>query len=182
MSVIANQPQTKSFLSQLGFKFTLARAPSINYFVQSASLPSITLNRVDVSNPFIKIPMAGDHLDFGEFTLTYKVDEDLQNYLEIYNWLIGIGFPDSFEQYKSIDSIRKGKNTGLADPLRGYGVFSDATLTILSSAMNPLHHVVFNDAFPTSLSELEFNTTDPDITYITSTVTFAYRKFSIESL
>ena len=135
-----------------------------------------------MSNPFIKIPFAGDHLEFGEFTLTYKVDEDLRNYLEIYNWMIGIGFPDDFEQYKTIDSVRKGVNTGLSNPLSGLGVFSDATLTILSSAMNPLHNVFFHDAFPTSIAELEFNSTDADVTYITSTVTFAYRKFSIQAV
>jgi hypothetical protein len=182
MTAISNQPLNKSFLSPLGFKFTIKKTPHVNYFVQSASLPSLTLGRTDVPTPFVKIPMPGDHLDFGEFTITYKVDEDLKNYLEIYNWMIALGFPDNFEQYKSADISRKGPNSGSVDRMTGLGLISDATLTILSSAMNPLHNVVFENMFPTSLAELEFTTTDSDINYLTSTVTFAYQKFYINTM
>lgn len=173
MTAISNQPANKSFLSPLGFKFTIKKTPHINYFVQAASLPSITLNRTDVPTPFIKIPVPGDHLDFGEFTLSYKVDEDLKNYLEIYNWMIALGFPDNFDQYRIPNSV---------DRMTGQGLISDGTLTILSSAMNPVHQVTFLDMFPTSISELEFTTTDSDINYLTSTVSFAYRKFDIISM
>lgn len=182
MSATANQPTNKSFLSPLGFKFTIKKTPHINYFVQSVSLPSITLNRTEIPTPFVKIPLAGDHLDFGELTVTYKVDESLKNYLEIYNWLIAIGFPDSFDQFKSIDNVRQSRNTGIVSPLSGQGIYSDVTLTILSSAMNPIHNITYYNAFPTSLSELEFVTTDSDINYLTSTVSFSYQKFTVETL
>ncbi len=181
MSVIDNQPTNKSFLSPFGFKFTIKKTPHINYFVQTVSLPSITLNRSEIPTPFVKIPFAGDHLDFGELALTYKVDENLKNYLEIYNWLIAIGFPDSFNQYKQIDFARSSKNTGNVKPMTGEGVYSDISLTILSSAMNPIHTITFFNAFPTSLSELEFTTTDTDVNYLTSSVSFAYQKFTVES-
>ena len=182
MSAIDNQPSTKSFLSPLGLKFVIKKTPHINYFVQAVSLPSITLNRTDIPTPFVKLPIAGDHIDFGELTVTYKVDEDLKNYLEIYNWMVAIGFPDSFDQYKVVDEYRRSRNTGTVQPMSGLGVYSDATLTILSSAMNPVHNITFLNAFPTSLSELEFTATDSDVNYLTSTVTFAYQKYTIESL
>ena len=182
MSITDSQVTNKSFLSPLGFKFVIKKTPNVNYFVQSVSLPSITLNRVDVPNPFIKIPLPGDHLDFGELTLTFKVDEDLKNYLEIYNWMIGMGFPDDFDQYKDVDVIRGGKNTGNVDRMSGGGIYSDATLSILSSAMNVNHNVTFIDAFPTALQELQFLTTDTDVNYLTATVSFTYRKFTIVTL
>lgn len=182
MSATANQPTNKSFLSPLGFKFTIKKTPHINYFVQSVSLPSITLNRAEIPTPFIKLPLVGDHLDFGELTVVYKVDENLKNYLEIYNWMIAIGFPDSFDQFKNIDNIRQNKNTGVVSPMSGQGIYSDITLTILSSAMNPIHNITYYNAFPTSLSELEFVTTDSDINYLTSTVSFSYQKFAVETL
>jgi len=182
MSATANQPTNKSFLSPLGFKFTIKKTPHINYFVQSVSLPSITLGRSEIPTPFIKLPLAGDHLDFGELTVTYKVDESLKNYLEIYNWMIAIGFPDSFDQFKTIDAARKGKNTGSVQPMTGQGIYSDVTLTVLSSAMNPIHNITYYNAFPTSISELQFTTTDSDVNYLTSTVTFSYQKFTIETL
>jgi len=182
MSATANQPSTKSFLSPLGFKFVIKKTPHINYFVQAVSLPSISLNRSEIPTPFVKLPYAGDHVDFSDLTVTFKVDEDLKNYLEIYNWITSIGFPDSFDQYKTIDEIRRSKNTGNVPAMSGQGVYSDATLTILSSAMNPIHNITFINAFPTSVSELEFTTTDSDVNYLTSTVTFAYQKYNIESL
>jgi len=182
MTAISNQPTNKSFLSPLGFKFTIKKTPHINYFVQTCSMPSVTLGRVDVPSPFVKIPYAGDHIEFGEFTLTYKVDEDLKNYLEIYNWIVGLGFPDNFDQYKNVEIRRNGKNTGSVDRLSGAGPYSDGTLVILSSAMNPIHEVVFEDMYPVSISELEFTTTDADVNYLTSTVSFAYRKFTINTL
>lgn len=181
MSALDNQPTNKNFLSPLGFKFTIKKTPHINYFVQSVSLPSITLNRSEIPTPFVKIPFAGDHIDFGELSLTYKVDESLKNYLEIYNWMIAIGFPDSFDQYKKIDDARLSKNTGVVRPMTGEGVYSDISLTILSNAMNPIHNITFYNAFPTSMSELEFTTTDTDVNYLTSTVSFSYQKFAIES-
>lgn len=183
MSAISEQPTNKNFLSPLGFKFIIKKTPNVNYFVQTCSLPSITLNRVDVGTPFVKIPFAGDHLDFGELSINFKVDEDLKNYMEIYNWLIGIGFPDNFDQYKAIDYQRKNTtNTGTVDRMTGAGVYSDATLTILSSHRNPIHSITFQDAFPTSLGELEFSATNSDVDYLTCTATFAYRKYAIETL
>lgn len=171
MSVVVRQPSNKNFLSPLGFKFLLMKAPTVEYFIQNVNIPSLGFQSADVPTPFVNLPFPGDHLRFGELQLTFKIDEDMQNYLEIFNWLVGLGFPDNFAQYKNI------ANVSTRD-----GVVSDATLMILTSAKNPNISITFKNLFPTSLSDVQFDTTQTDVEFVNATVTFKYQSFTIEKL
>ena len=55
------------------------------------------------------------------------------------------------------------------------------TLTILNSAMNPNRYIRFKDCFPTSISDVPFDTTLSDVDYIETTATFKFRMFDIET-
>jgi hypothetical protein len=164
MSYNTTEPTNKNFLSPLGFKFTIKKTPNVNYFVQSVNLPSMALGTTTMPTPFIRVPVAGDHITYGDLTVTFKVDESLSNYIELHNWIKQIGFPDSYSQYSSTD------------------LYSDATLTILSSAYNPKFEVQFKDLFPIDLSGFEFSMIAGDVDYIESTVTFGFRTFDIVPL
>lgn len=182
MADIRSQPANKNFLSPFGFKFFLKKTPNINWFVQTVNLPSVSIQNTIKPNPFVNIPVTGDHIDYGELKVSFKVDEDLKNYLEIYNWLVGIGFPDNFDQYKNIAPKLNRQITGNVDPLTGNSIYSDATLLLLSSNMNPTTEITFIDAFPVAISELKFNSTLIDVQYLEAFVTFVFRKFDIKSL
>lgn len=173
MSIVDRQPVNKNFLAPHGFNFQIKKSPHVNFFVQSVNLPTFSLGTVDVENPFIKIPFPGDKLSYGTLDVTYKVDENMENYLEIYNWLIAIGYPDNFGQRSNIES---------KPAMSGEGVYADLSLIILNSQMNPKFEVTFKDAYPISLSELQFDSTITDVDYLTTTVTFAYRIYTISSL
>ena len=103
-----------------------------------------------------------------DLTLTFKVDEDLVNYLEIYDWMVGIGFPQQFEQRKMLD--KKGTE----------GKRCDGHLTINTSKKNPNIQFMFKDLMPYSLSDLRFNTTDSDVIYVEATVSFVYAYYTVE--
>jgi len=167
------QPSNISFLSPLGFKFNVKKAPHLNFFVQSVNLPNVSLGEVDVDTPFSKIPFPGTRLLFGNLSITFKVDEDMKNYLEMFNWMKELGFPDNFDQFNTIS--KRAIYTG-------EGIFSDTTLIILTSAMNPNIEVTFIDCFPVDLSELSFDSTSGDVEYVTATVTFANRRFDIKAI
>lgn len=173
MSALNKQPTNNNFLSPLGLRFTIKKAPLVSYFVQSCNIPSVSIDRIEIPNPFIKYPVPGSQLTYNPLVLTFKVDEDLKNYLEIYNWLLGLGFPDDFEQYRQINN---------ADPMSGEGIYSDCTLTVLSSAQNPNFEVVYLDAYPTSLSDLTFDTREQDVNYLEATSTFAYRRYRVNNV
>lgn len=173
MSIITNQPVNNNPLSPLGFKFTVKKTPNVNWFIQSVQLPDITLPRTDVPSPFINFPVGGDHLQYGNFSIEFRVDEDMKNYLELYNWINGIGFPDTFDQYKDL----------AGQPITsGQGIFSDASLIILNSTFNPNLEVQFIDLFPIELGRLSFDLRQQDVKYIDCAATFGYRKFSMTPL
>ena len=60
--------------------------------------------------------------------------------------------------------------------------YTSAVLTILSSAMNPTIEFHFKEIFPTSLSEISFDSTTTDPTYQVATVTFNYTEYKVKNL
>ena len=168
-----DQPDNPQFLSPLGFNFLIKKLPNTNYFVQSVNVPSVQATDVVVPTPFTNIPTIGDRLNYSEFQLSFKVDEDMTNYIELYDWLLQLHFPEDFAQSKNI--YQKQNNVDfLAD-----GPYSDATLTVLNSAMNPNKEVIFEDCYPIALSDLQFSTTAASVDYIECQATFRYRMFRI---
>ncbi|MEK9912552.1 MAG: hypothetical protein VW580_01400 [Flavobacteriaceae bacterium] len=176
MSVLDNQPTNRNFLSQLGFKFQIKKLPNTNYFVQSVNLPAITLGESGEDNPFVRIPVPGDHLVYSDLILQFRVDEDFQNYLELHNWLTGLGFPEGFTQYKTLE------DQALKEQGSGGGIYSDGSLIILDSAMNPNIQIDFQDMYITSLTDLEFSSISTDVDYVVCTAGFRYKIYKITQL
>ena len=171
--MLFSQPGDANFLSPLGFRFKLKRSPNLNFFATDANIPSFEIGYINVDTPFKKLEYPGDKPSFGDFVLTFKVDENLHNYLEIYTWIAKIGFPETFEQYSAI------KNTAIGS---GEGPTSDGTLTILNSSMAPTTEVQFNNMFPYNLSEVNFTTADTYLNYVTARVAFKFNMMKIVSL
>jgi hypothetical protein len=170
---IGSQPDTVNFLSPLGFKLIIERAPSVNYFVQAVELPSVNLGLTSVPTPFTRVQLGGDHITYSEMSVTFKVDEKLENYIEMLNWINGLGFPDSFDQ--SFDrSVRF--------PPADKQALSDIKLIILSSSKNPTREITFIDAHPTSLTSLNFTSTLSDVDHLECTATFTFRTFVINNI
>ena len=92
----------RNFLSPLNFKFQIKRAPTLNFFVQTINIPGLSLPDVDVSNPLIRVPYPGEHLSYEELQLSFRVDEDLRNYMELHTWLRSIG-KRSYQEYRVVE-------------------------------------------------------------------------------
>jgi hypothetical protein len=122
-----------------------------------------------VENTFIKLPVPGDKLQFGLFNLRFRVDEDMKNYIEIYDWLIGLGYPDNFEQHANIAR-------GIQDVGK---VYSDGSLIITTSSYKPNIEVKFIDMYPVSLTSVPFSIEGTDVDYVQADVNFAYRKYEL---
>ena len=171
--LLTTQPQNNNFLSPLGFRFTLKRSPNVTFFCTDANIPSFDLGWATQYTPFVDVHRPGDKPVYGSFRLTFKVDEDMVNYLEVYNWMVALGFPENFAQYQPLAA---------APPSSGKGVVSDGTLTILNSAQNPNIEVIFHDLFPVNISDVNFTTADTTVNYVTATVEFKYTLFNINKL
>ena len=169
-----NQIKNRNFLSPSGFQFNLARAPKVDFFSNSTRIPGIQLGNIDVGNYLKAIPVPGDQIQFEDLTLQFLVDENMENYLEIHNWIYSLGYPKSVDQFG--DLIRADDNQFVIDDLRQ---FSDGTLTVLNSNFVPMSYIKFKDLFPISLSTLEFTASESDYSYFTATVTFKYLIYEI---
>lgn len=172
---LQRQISNRNYLSSAGFKFTLAKEPKIDFFSNSASIPGINLGVAIQPNYLKDIPIPGDKLSYDDFTLRFNVDEDLENYLIIHNWLRGFGYPESLEEYKELmndDLYYPGRQTALTGQ-------SDGSLIIYNSNYNPIASVNFRGMFPTSLSTVNFNSKDQTINYVEAEVVFKYTIYDI---
>jgi len=169
------QPTTTNFLSPIGARFTIKKIPTVNFFVQSVAIPSVTMGETPIPTPFTKLQFPGDQAVYGDLVITFRVDENLDNYMELYNWMRDILRVDGFDDATAWTAEAN-------NPMSDARVFSDATLTILNSAMNPNKEVIFTDVFPNSISDVPFLTTAADVDYVECTCTFKYRKFEIVSI
>ena len=169
MPILSTQPKNPNQLTQNRFQFVLDRAPTVEYFMARTELPAMSLEVANQATMFNNIPRPGNKMSFDTYPVEFRVDEDLTNYLEVYNWITELGFPSDFTGYQGL------KNTGRKE-------VSDATLLLLSSASNPIIQVRFLDIFPISLSALPFDLNGEDISYTSATVRFAYQRFVIEKV
>ncbi len=169
---LSNQIANRNFLAPVGFKFTLSKYPKVSFFSNTARIPDITLGTAIESTYLKDIDIPGEKLTYGELNVRFLVDENLENYMKIHNWLTGLGFPESAQEF-----IDKTTNQ---DGIRDLGEqYSDGALHILNSNYNDIAVVKFKDLFPTYLTSLEFDATESDINYFTADVTFKYTIYDI---
>tara|TARA_Y100001970_G_scaffold246335_1_gene314157 strand:+ start:458 stop:1048 length:591 start_codon:yes stop_codon:yes gene_type:complete len=176
--------ENRNFLSPVGFKFALKRSPKTAFFCNQANIPDLSLGIAEQPTYLKNIPIPGDKIEFGDLQLRFLVDEDLGNFMEIQNWIRGLGYPESlleFDELEERDPIFRGGGFGQFAK-SGDKIYSDGTLQILSSNLVPKFQVVFKDLFPYSLSTMTFDATDTDIEYFTADVSFKYTIYGLADL
>ena len=180
VSPFDKQIANRNYMSPLGFKLILTKTPKVDFLCQSANIPQISMGTA-VQPTYLKdIPVPGDKVLYDDLNVRFLVDEKMENYLAIHKWITGLGYPESlgqFSQLKKDDRRTDARISDAADPR--YFEFSDATLQILNSNYKPSVLVNFKDAFPVSLSTLDFDVTTRDYAYFTAEVTFKYTIYNI---
>ena len=191
-SPLSRQPTVLDYNSPTQFKFGINQLPKVEFFTTSANIPEISLGELVIPTPYKNIPIVGDRVTFGNLAISFIVDEYLENYISIHNWILGIGFPKSREQFSDFRSsgsntsnTGKGGNTDIGKvgkPIADRPFYSDATLTILSNKNNPIVEVRYSDLFPVSLSGLNYSQESTDVTYQTAQISFRYKLYEIVTL
>ena len=173
-----SQIQNRNFLSPTGFRFTLTRTPKVAFFANSANIPDLNLGVANQPSYLKDIDVPGDKLQFGDFSLRFLVDEDLKNYMEIQNWMRGLGYPESVREIMDFQN----EETKTIIPDKTMDIYSDGSLIILTSNNNINFKVNFENMFPTFLSTLDFSATDTDVEYFTAEASFKYTYYEITDL
>ena len=170
------QIKNNNYLSPIGFKFIIEKAPKTSYLCQSASIPEINLGEIEVATPFVPISFEGN-FKYGDLSFQFLVDENLENYLEIHNWMRALGTPFDFqERARFEDKVRQ-----IEDRQRDRNIFSDGTLMVQTNNLTSNFSIVFVDMFPTVLSTLDFDATVTETNYLTANVSFAYTYYEIRT-
>ena len=178
-NLFKRQIQNRNFLSPLGYKFVLNRAPKVAFFANSANIPGIELGTTEQPNYLRKIPVPGDMMEFEDLTLRFMVDEDLENYMEVQNWMRGLGFPESLSEIYNLQNQKEFKKY-YPDVFRSeMNIYSDGTLYVLTNTEVNNFKVKFQGLFPYSLTTIQFDSTPEDIRYVTAEVKFKYMMYNI---
>ena len=180
VSPFDKQIANRNYMSPLGFKLILTKTPKVDFLCQSANIPSISMGTAIQPSYLKDIPVPGDKVLYDDLNVRFLVDEKMENYLAIHKWMTGLGYPESIGQYSQLkkdDNRTDGLVDDKGDPL--YFQYSDATLQVLNSNYKPSVLINFKDAFPISLSTLDFDVTTRDYNYFTAEVTFKYTIYNI---
>ena len=103
-SPLSRQPTKLDYSSPTQFRFLINQLPKVEYFTTSANIPGISLGEGVLNTPLKDIPLLGDKLTYEDLTISFIVDENLENYIEMHNWLTGIGFPKDRSQFSTFRS------------------------------------------------------------------------------
>ena len=173
-SAFAKQIDNRNFLSGVAFKFNLTKFPKVDFFSNSARIPELNLELTRQPSYLKNIDVPGERLTYGDLTLRFLVDENMENYISVYTWLKGLGFPESTKEFADLNKDKEG----LRDPKQA---FCDGTLSILNSNYKEVAKVKFQDLFPVTLTSLDFDATNTDVQYFTAQATFKYTVYKITS-
>ena len=189
-SPLARQPDQLDYASPTQFRFGIHQLPKVEFFTVSANLPGITLPVATYPTPFKDIPITGEKLEYENLSISFIVDEYLENYTSLHSWMVGIGFPEKREQFRTFRDVTSKTPAGGGTPsvdiigkaTADKAIYSDAFLQILSNKNNPIVEVNFQNIFPVSLSALDFTQSATDVEYITASAEFAYQIYEIKTL
>lgn len=150
----SNVTSNKNPLAATGFKLTInsTKLANLEYFCTQCTHPSMTLPQVATPFKGYNNFVAGDAIEYAGLELRFQVSENMENYLEIYNWMRQNHANDSFEK-------------------------ADIILSVLNSKNNVVKKIRYIDAFPVSIGSIDFNTMNTDVEYVTCDVSFAYTYF-----
>ena len=175
---LSRQPEIFDYAQNSQFRVSFPNYPKVEYFCSAITIPGISLTAVDRPTSLANIPMVGDTVTYENFDMTFLVDEKLENYREIYDWMINIGFPDNHAQFRS----QERRDSGGMQRLGDRELYDDLMITVLSSKNNPVVRLRLYEAWPVQLGGLEYTQTETDVTYLTCDVSWAYMYYDFKSL
>jgi hypothetical protein len=176
-------PDNLSYLAPTQFELLIKKLPNTKYFSTGVNVPSVSVAEVQQpTNLGRNVLIPGDKINFGEITVTFIVDENMENWTELYQWMSQITSSTDPEKYRSLVGAARRADLpydGSGDP---DAVYSDMTIVVTTAANNPNRYIRIEGAFPTSLGEITMDTTVAGgLSYVTCTASFQFTTFEIAS-
>ena len=192
-NVNTREPSVLDYASPVQFRFKCYKLPTVEFFCQSANIPGISIGSASMPTGLKDIPIPGEKVSYQDLAISFLVDENLNNYKEIHDWIIALGFPQNHTQFADLQAAGADRYPGTTSgavvpitntpvPLAEGGTYSDATLTVLNSKNIAVTEIRFNNIFPTSLGSLSYDVQASDVNYLQASVDFSYMYYDIVQL
>ena len=189
-NVIDRTPSKFDYASPIQFRFKMTKLPNVEFFVQTANIPGISLGSTTFETPLKSIAGIGDKVSYQSLDVSFLVDENLNNYKEIHDWITGLGFPQDHKQFNTLLATGSDRfsgstastaatGTSTPQPLSEGGIYSDATLTVLNSKNIAKTEIRFQNVFPVSLGGLSYDIKASDVDYLSVSASFNYMYYDI---
>jgi len=189
-NVQTRQPSKMDYASPVQFRFKIAKLPQVEFFIQTVNLPGISIGTSTVPTPLYDFPVPGDEISFQDLSISFLVDENLNNYKELHDWISGLGFGKNHQQFADLRATGTDRfpgtvastaasGTATPGPLPEGSIYSDATLSILNSKNIVKTEVRFQNVFPTSIGSLSYNVQAADVDYLKAEASFSYINYDI---
>ena len=190
VNVQTRQPSIMDYASPIQFRFKCSKLPKVEFFCQTANIPGIGLGTADIETPLKSIPFPGDKVTYQDLAISFLVDENLENYKEIHDWIIGLGAPQNHTQFANLQAAGADRFPGssagsvvpgvdVPQPLSEGGIYSDATLTILNSKNIAKTEIRFQNVYPTSIGALSYDIKASDVDYLQCIASFSYMYYDM---
>ena len=179
------QPTTFDYASPSQFRVAFDKISTVEWFLVSANVPGVNIGEALFPTPMTDISIVGDKITYETLDITFLVDEELKNYIELHNWITDISFPFSRAAYATATSTKISTTDKAPDvpvPAQDVNLYSDCTLQILNSKNIPKVELRFKESFPISLSGLDYNQQQSDIEYLQALSSFRYSYYDIVAL
>jgi hypothetical protein len=176
MTAFNRTPQNTNYLQQSKFILTFDRIGTTQYFCQTVNIPGINLGATQVNTPTLDINVPSTKLTYNPFNIRFNVDEKLDSWQQLHRWFRSIASPEGFEERKRLSELQNQYKA------QAYKNYSDATLTVLNNLNNPTLRVHFYNVFPTSLSDITFDTTSSADDIVTADASFNFDYFDFETV
>ena len=158
-----------NLLQPTGFKISINRSiyPTMEFFVQSVDHGSVSCE--PGPEPYSRIGgtwHAGDKLEFSEITFNMLLDESMEAYTEMYDWM------KRLVETKSTTPM-DGTTDRPSDA-------EDITLSILTSANTVAKTIIYKDCIPTLLGNFNMEAGAGDVPVLVYPISFRYTYFDIQ--
>ena len=171
----------KSILNKNNFKLIIQKTPTVEYYAQTVTIPGLSFSEtIQATGIGVDAYFPGDKISFDTLNVSFLVDEDLENYQEMYNWMTQIVPISDSKDYQTLTGSTMNTLGVSSQDENSQNLVSMITLVTNTNKNLPNRYFRFYDAFPISLGSLEMQSgseTEP----VTCEVSFRFTFYEIKS-
>ena len=165
-SLGTRQPKTNNYLMNTSFRFIMDKSPNMVWFCQRVNIPDFSLNAIEQPTRFgARSFKAGDKYNFGDLNISFLVDENMDNYLELHDWLRSCANLEDTTEFEGRERFT-----------------TDAELIIVNSAYRPVRSIRFKELIPESLGSVDFESTTGETEPIIVDASFKFVTYEIKPI